>query len=187
MHADGPALSAGRRQAMTTATTRARPRSLPSTTDQAPDRVRQPVRDRLRRRGRRAVRGLRLSRKGRQLPARRYRAGLPTHLPAPSEGNARRRDHRPVSGYCRDAAVPQRPAGRHQCSGPGTRRRDRPHPQEPVPDSIRDSPEGERDGGDGGIEGRMRGTDNRHGFEAGSLLRGWPRLPFYRTQGGRRR
>ena len=32
VHADGPALSAGRRQAMTTATTRARPRSLPSTT-----------------------------------------------------------------------------------------------------------------------------------------------------------
>ena len=82
LHPDGPALSAGRRTAMTTATTRARPRSLPSTRRrEAPDGDGQPLRHRLVGRGRRALRGVRMARKGRIVPARRDRTGLPTHLP----------------------------------------------------------------------------------------------------------
>ena len=48
--------------------------------DQAPDGVRKPVRHGVGGRGRRALRGLRLPRQGRQLPARRHRACLPPHI-----------------------------------------------------------------------------------------------------------
>ena len=121
-------LEAGR-QAMT-ATTRPQAPQPAQHDDEASNRVWEPVRHSLDGRGRRALRGLRLPRQGRLVPARRHRACLPADLPAPAARDTAGRDHRPDARHsmrCSPSST-QMPRRQKRRSS-RTRRRDRAHPQ----------------------------------------------------------